>query len=88
MNEHKTKELDQHEILVVDDTSASHSKSTFLANMSHKLVDLMGGRLTVQSPSNCRLSMDDFRLKDNSKIQYPDNHQSSINRRSGQHVYG
>jgi signal transduction histidine kinase/DNA-binding response OmpR family regulator len=39
--------------------------------ISRKLIELMGGRLTVQSPSN-------FRLKDNSKIQYPDNHQSSI----------
>jgi PAS domain S-box-containing protein len=47
--------------------------------ISRRLIELMGGRLTVESPSNCRLSMDDFRLKDNSKIQCPDNHQSSIN---------
>ena len=46
--------------------------------LSRQLVDVMGGRIWAESPSDCRLSIDDCRLKEDSKFSIKDNHQSSI----------
>jgi two-component system, sensor histidine kinase and response regulator len=45
--------------------------------ISKQLVEMMDGRIWVESPLDCRLSIEDCRLKDSSNLK--DNHQSTIN---------
>jgi two-component system sensor histidine kinase/response regulator len=50
-------------------------------SITRRFVEMMGGEIHVESPRDCRFSIDDFRLKDLPKNK--NNHQSSIaNRQS------
>jgi len=53
-------------------------------SISQQLVEMMGGRIWVESPSDCRLSIEDCRLEKESPI--PVNQQSSIPTRSREHL--
>jgi PAS domain S-box-containing protein len=50
--------------------------------ISKQLVEMMNGRIWVESPLDCRLSIEDCRLKDGSNLK--NNHQSSINNPNNQ----
>jgi signal transduction histidine kinase len=52
-------------------------------SITRQFVEMMGGKIHVESPRDCRFSIDDFRLKDLPKNK--NNQQSTIQRWSRQH---